>query len=46
MQCTKCSHDIPVGAACLSQLPWDLPAGIHCPAHRNFHIGCFEWDAG
>ena len=46
MQCTKCSRDIPAGAACLSQLPWDLPAGIHRSDYRNFCVSCFEWDSG
>lgn len=46
MQCTKCNSDIPAGAACLSQLPWALPAGIHRSDYKNFCIACFEWDQG
>ena len=43
MQCTKCGRDIPAGADCLSQLPRDLPPGIHRSDYRNFCVGCFEW---
>lgn len=46
MQCTKCNSDIPAGAACLSQLPWDLPVGIHRSDYKNFCIACCEWDHG
>ena len=46
MQCTKCGRDIPRGAACLSQLPCDLPAGIHRSGYMNFCIHCFEWSSG
>ena len=44
MQCTKCGRDIPEGATCLSQLPWDLPAGIQRSDYLNFCIACCEWD--
>ena len=43
MQCTKCGCDIPAGAACLSQLPCDLPADIHRSDYMNFCIRCCEW---
>ena len=46
MQCTKCGCDIPAGAACLSQLPWDLPVGIQRSDYLNFCIACCEWDLG
>lgn len=46
MQCMKCGRDIPTGAACLSQLPCDLPAGIHRSGYMNFCIHCFEWSSG
>ena len=29
---------------CLSQLPWDLPTGIHRSDYKNFCIACCEWD--
>lgn len=44
MHCGKCGDGIPVGAACLSQLPQKVPSGIRRADYVNFCAGCFEWD--
>ena len=42
LSCTECSHRIPSGFECLSQLPPDLPESVHRDWHENFCIECVE----
>ena len=40
LRCTECRHEIPVEARCLSQIPPEMPDGIHRRNFENFCIGC------
>ena len=42
LSCTECSHRIPSGVECLSQLPPELPESIGRSRHENFCIDCAE----
>lgn len=45
VRCTECSHEIPPGAACLSQMPSAMPEGILRRAYDNFCLECEACDA-
>ncbi len=40
MHCSECQHKIPTHAACLSQMPLQLPEGVRRKGHANFCVGC------
>ena len=45
MHCTECSHKIPSGTECLSQMPLEMPENFHRRKYENFCITCAECDA-
>ena len=45
-RCTECSHTIPSGALCLSQMPPVMPEHFRRKKYENFCIDCTECDAG
>ena len=42
MACTECSHHIPAGGTCLSQVPPRMPEGFRRSNYENFCIECEE----
>ncbi len=42
LNCTECSHSIPTGSQCLSQMPVDMPAGFYRRKYENFCIDCAQ----
>ncbi len=45
MHCTECSHKIPSGTECLSQMPLEMPENFRRGEYENFCITCAECDA-
>ena len=46
MRCTECSHKIPSGTECLSQMPPEMPENVRRRKYENFCITCTECNAG
>ena len=42
MYCTECSHKIPSGTECLSQMPLEMPENFRRGEYENFCIGCAQ----
>lgn len=40
LKCTECRHEIPADERCVSQMPPEMPEGIHRRKFENFCISC------
>ena len=40
--CAECHHEIPSGSTCLSQMPGEMPEGVHRGEYENYCVECEE----